>query len=60
MEPWREKVLFIGDPYFTEGSINAKIMELCPQNHNKDGLLGPNSIMVGYMDPWIRKLGPRI
>ena len=27
------------------------IMELSPQNHNKNGLLGPNSIIVAYMDP---------
>ena len=27
------------------------IMELGPQNHNGDGLLGPNSIIVVYMDP---------
>ena len=26
-------------------------MELGPQNHNGDGLLGPNSIMVVCMDP---------
>ena len=26
-------------------------MELDPKNHNEDGLLGPNSIMVVYMDP---------
>ena len=26
-------------------------MELGPENHNGDGLLGPNSIMVVYMDP---------
>ena len=26
-------------------------MELGPQNHNGDGLLGPNSIMVVYVDP---------
>ena len=26
-------------------------MELGPQNHNEDGLLGPNSIIVVYMDP---------
>ena len=25
-------------------------MELDPQHHNRDGLLGPNSIMVVYMD----------
>ena len=27
------------------------ILELGPQNHNRDGLLVPNSIMVVYMDP---------
>ena len=26
-------------------------MEFGPKNHNGDGLLGPNSIMVVYMDP---------
>ena len=26
-------------------------MELGPQNHNGDGLSGPNSIIVVYMDP---------
>ena len=26
-------------------------MDLGPQNHNKDGLLGPNPIRVVYMDP---------
>ena len=26
-------------------------MELGPKNHNGDGLLGPSSIMVVYMDP---------
>ena len=26
-------------------------MELGPQNHNRDGLLGPNFIRVMYMDP---------
>ena len=26
-------------------------MELGPQNHNGDGRLGPNSIIVVYMDP---------
>ena len=31
-------------------------MELGHQNHHKDGLLGPNSIIVVYMDP----LGYRI
>ena len=33
------------------GSIHTTIMGLGPQSHNRDGLLGPNSIMVGYMDP---------
>ena len=26
-------------------------MELGPENHSRNGLLGPNSIMVVYMDP---------
>ena len=26
-------------------------MEVGARNHTKDGLLGPNSIMVVYMDP---------
>ena len=33
------------------GSIYTTIMELGPQNHNGYGLLGPNSIIVVYMDP---------
>ena len=33
------------------GSIYTTIMELSSQNHIKDGLLGPNSIMVVYMEP---------
>ena len=38
-------------------------MELGPQNPSGDGLLGPNSIMVVYMDPlgkqsfWLRAWG---
>ena len=32
-------------------SIYTTMMELGPQNHNKDGLLGPNSTMVVHMDP---------
>ena len=35
------------------GSIHTTIMELGPQNHNGDGLLGPNSIIVVYMDPLV-------
>ena len=34
-----------------KGSINSATMELGPQDHNRDGLLGPSSIMVVYMDP---------
>ena len=33
------------------GSIYTTIMELGSKSHNKDGLLGPNSIMVVYMNP---------
>ena len=35
----------------SRGSIYTTIMELGPQNHNGDGLLGPDSIIVVYMDP---------
>ena len=31
------------------GSIYTTIMELDSKNHNGDGLLGPNSIIVVYM-----------
>ena len=31
--------------------MRTAIMELGPKNHNGDGLLGPNSTMVVYMDP---------
>ena len=31
--------------------MNATIVELGPQNHFRDGLLGPNSTMVVHMDP---------
>ena len=33
------------------GSIYTTIMELGPQNHNRDGLSVPNSIMAVYMEP---------
>ena len=33
------------------GSIYTSIMELGPRNHSGDGLLGPNAIIVVYMDP---------
>ena len=36
---------------FPRGSIYTTIMELGPQNHTGDGLLGANSIIVVYMDP---------
>ena len=36
------------------GSIYTTSMELGPQNHNKDGLLGPNSRIVVHMDPLAR------
>ena len=37
--------------YKPRGSIYTTIMELGAPNHNGDGLLGPNSIIVVYMDP---------
>ena len=36
---------------FPRGSIYTTIMELGPQNHNRDGLSVPNSVMAVYMDP---------
>ena len=36
---------------YPEGPTCTTIMELGPQNQNRDGLLGPNSIMVVNMDP---------
>ena len=36
---------------YPRGSIGTTNMELGPQNHNEDGLLGPNSIIVVYVDP---------
>ena len=36
---------------FPEGPYHTTLMELGPQNHNGDGLLGANSIIVVYMDP---------
>ena len=44
-------LVIIKAPILPRGSIHTTIMELGPQNHNGDGLLGPNSIIVVYMDP---------
>ena len=33
------------------GSTYTTIMVLGPQSHNGDGLLGPNFLIVVYMDP---------
>ena len=37
-------------PLFSETPIYAAILEVGPQNHSRDGLLEPGSIMVVYMD----------
>ena len=37
--------------FYPRGSIYTTIMELDPKSHNGDGLLGPNSIVVVYVDP---------
>ena len=37
--------------HIPRGSMYTAIVELGPQNHNMDGLFGPNSIIVMYMDP---------
>ena len=34
-----------------EGPYKASIPESDPQHHEKDGLLGPNSIMAVHLDP---------
>ena len=31
--------------------MHTTFVELGPQNHTKDGLLGPTSMLVVYMDP---------
>ena len=36
---------------YPRGSVYTTIVELGPQDHNGDGLLEPNSIIVVYMDP---------
>ena len=36
---------------YPRGSIYTTILELGPKNHYGDGLLGPNSRIVVYMDP---------
>ena len=36
--------------YLPRASIYTTIMELGAKNHIEDGLLGPNSIMVVYVD----------
>ena len=43
--------MLFGSLTYPRGSIYTTIMELGPKNHNGDGLLGPNSIMVVYVDP---------
>ena len=50
MQPPRECSIELKDS-IPRGSIYTTIMELGPKNHNGDGLLGPNSIMVVSMDP---------
>ena len=43
--------IFKSGQLLPRGSIYTTIMELGPQNRNGDGRLGPNSIVVVYMDP---------
>ena len=44
---------------FPRGSIYTTIMELGAKNNVEDGLLGPNSIMVVYVDPLGLYMGQR-
>ena len=48
---WEERCGSMVCMLLPRGSIYTTIMELGPQNHNGDGLLGPNSILVVYMNP---------
>ena len=48
---WWKKDAPWGELLGPRGSIYTTIMELGPQNHSGDGLLGPNSIIVVYVDP---------
>ena len=41
-------VLSYIEPSNPRGSIHTTIRELGPQNHNGDGLFGPNSMIVVY------------
>ena len=43
--------IFKSGQLLPRGSIYTAIMELGPQNRKGDGLLGPDSIIVVYMDP---------
>ena len=35
------------------GSRYTTLLEFGPQNHRTDGPMGPNSMMVVYMDPFV-------
>ena len=37
--------------YYPQGTYTLPLWNYSPQNHNRDGLLGPNSTMVVYIDP---------
>ena len=37
--------------YLLEGPYTLPLWNYRPKNHNGDGLLGPDSIMVVYVDP---------
>ena len=50
--PQKKRVLVvIAAIILPRGSIYTASLELGPQHHTKDGLLGPNSIMAVYVDP---------
>ena len=49
--PWRSNLEPLLTGSLPRGFIYTTILELDLQNHSRDGLSGPNSIMVVYEDP---------
>ena len=61
-EPRGSKYLHSQVVYAPRGSVQyiLPLWNLVPQDHNKDGLLGPNSIMVVYEEPLGKYFGPKV
>ena len=50
-QPLQGWASFQEGPYTLLLGFKGLGLELGPQNHDRDGLLGPNSTMVAYTDP---------